>query len=110
MKRRLIMFFCTMALATFATGSFADTKKGAKIDGAKEFKEHCAECHANGGNMIKPDKTLSKKDREASGVKTAKDIIGKMRNPGPGMTKFDKKTVSDKEAKAIADYIIKTFK
>jgi cytochrome c6 len=33
-----------------------------------------------------------------------------MRNPGPGMTKFDKKTISDKEARAIADYILKTFK
>jgi cytochrome c6 len=33
-----------------------------------------------------------------------------MRKPGEGMTTFDKKTVSDKEATAIADYIIRTFK
>jgi cytochrome c6 len=99
-----------LAVCMFATAGIADTKKGAKTDGKKEFQEHCAECHANGGNMIRPDKTLSKKDREANGVKTAKDIIAKMRNPGPGMNKFDKKTVSDKEAKAIADYIIKNFK
>jgi cytochrome c6 len=33
-----------------------------------------------------------------------------MRNPGPGMTKFDKKEISDKEAKAIAEYVLKTFK
>ena len=102
--------YALIALAAFATTSSADTKKGGKIDGKKEFQEHCAECHVNGGNMIKPDKTLSKKDREANGVKTAKDIIGTMRNPGPGMTKFDKKTISDREARAIADYIIKTFK
>ena len=99
-----------LAVCLFATAGFADTKKGGKVDGKKEFQEHCAECHANGGNMIKPDKTLSKKDREANGVKTAKEIIDKMRNPGPGMTKFDKKTISDREAKAIAEYIIKTFK
>jgi len=43
-------------------------------------------------------------------VKNAKDIIAKMRKPGPGMTAFDKKTISDKEAKAIADYILKTYK
>jgi cytochrome c6 len=33
-----------------------------------------------------------------------------MRKPGPGMTQFDKKTVPDKEANAIAVYILKTFK
>jgi cytochrome c6 len=99
-----------LVVCLFVTTASADTKKGGKIDGRKEFQEHCAECHANGGNMVKPDKTLSRKDRETNGVKTAKEIIGLMRNPGPGMTKFDKKTVSDKEARAIADYIIKTFK
>ncbi len=43
-------------------------------------------------------------------MKSAEDIIGKMRNPGPGMTQFDAKTISDEEARAIADYILKTFK
>jgi cytochrome c6 len=33
-----------------------------------------------------------------------------MRNPGPGMTKFDEKIISTKEAQAIAEYILKTFK
>jgi cytochrome c6 len=33
-----------------------------------------------------------------------------MRNPGQGMTTFDEKTIPDKEAKEIADYILKTFK
>jgi len=78
--------------------------------GETKFKEHCTACHADGGNIIKADKTLSRKDREKHGIKTAKDIVKTMRNPGEGMTTFDKKTVSDKEAKAIADYIIKTFK
>ena len=78
--------------------------------GATEFKEHCAACHADGGNIIKADKTLSHKDREKNGIKTAKDIVNIMRKPGMGMTTFDKKTISDKEAKTIADYIIKTFK
>ena len=110
MKNRLTSTMALIALAAFATTATADTKKGGKIDGKKEFQEHCVECHANGGNLIKPGKSLKKKDREASGVKTATDIIGLMRNPGPGMTKFDTKTISDKEARAIADYIIKTFK
>jgi cytochrome c6 len=33
-----------------------------------------------------------------------------MRNPGPGMNRFDAKTISDKDAKEIAEYILKTFK
>jgi cytochrome c6 len=99
-----------ITLALTAGGAVADTKKGEKIDGAREFQEHCAACHAGGGNIINAAKTLHKKDREANGIKTAKDIIKNMRNPGPGMTKFDRKTISDKEAKAIAEYIIKEFK
>jgi len=78
--------------------------------GETKFKEHCAACHADGGNMIKADKTLSRTDREKNGIKTAKDIVKKMRKPGEGMTTFDKNTLSDKDAHAIADYIIKTFK
>jgi cytochrome c6 len=80
------------------------------LSGEAEFKEHCATCHTGGGNIIKADKTLSRKDLEKHGIKTAKDIVRLMRKPGEGMNTFDKKTISDKEAKAIADYIIKTFK
>ena len=110
MKKRLIATVALLTLGLFATAGFADTKKGGKIDGKKEFEEHCVVCHLNGGNTITPSKTLSKKDREANGVKSAKDIIAKIRKPGPGMTPFDKKAVSDTEAKAIAEYILKTFK
>ena len=81
-------------------------------DGTGEagFKKHCAVCHSGGGNIIKADKTLSRNDREKHGIKTAKDIVRLMRTPGEGMNPFDKKTISDKDAKAIAEYIIKTFK
>jgi cytochrome c6 len=92
-----------------ASTAFADMK-GGKINAKAEFEEHCAACHKDGGNIVNPKKTLSKKDREANGVKSAADIVKLMRNPGPGMTKFDEKTVPDKEAKAIANYVVKTFK
>lgn len=99
-----------LALGCLATTGFADTKKGEKIDGAREFKEHCAVCHPNGGNIVNPKFTLHKMEREANGVKSWKDIVARMRKPGPGMTMFDKKTISDKEAKAIAEYVLATFK
>jgi cytochrome c6 len=51
-----------------------------------------------------------KKQLNANNVRTEADIIKIMRNPGPGMTAFDQKTISDAEAKVIATYILKTFK
>ena len=110
MKKGLIATGTMLALCVFAASGFADTKKGEKIDGAKEFKEHCAACHPDGGNAMNAKKTLKKQDLEANKLKRAADIVKYMRNPGPGMTKFDEKTISDKEAKAIAAYILKTFK
>jgi len=82
---------------------------GGKPDGKKEFVEHCAACHKDGGNIMNPKKTLKKADREANGIKKPSDIVKLIREPGPGMTKFDRKAISDKEAKAIADYILKAF-
>jgi len=81
-----------------------------KVNGKAEFNEHCAACHPDGGNVINSAKTLKMKDLAANGIKKPEDIVKLMRNPGPGMTKFDKKTVPDKTAKAIAEYIFKTFK
>ena len=110
MIRKATATVTMIALFSLATTALADTKKGGKIDGKKEFDEHCAVCHPNGGNVINAAKALGRKDLETRGVKSTKDIIAKMRKPGPGMTAFDKKAISDKEAKAIAEYIQKTFK
>ncbi len=106
-KTFLLLSVIVIAVLLFAALGVA---KDEKKSGEALFKENCAPCHANGGNIINPAFTLHKADREKHGVKTAKDIIGKMRNPGPGMTKFDEKTIPDKDAKEIAEYIIKTFK
>ncbi len=82
---------------------------GANKTGEALFKQNCAICHVGGGNIVNPQKTLHKKDREAHNIKKAEDIVKIMRNPGPGMTKFDEKTIPDKQAHEIAEYILKTF-
>jgi cytochrome c6 len=110
MKKEVTLTITMLVLAAFSATCLADTKKGGKIDAKKEFEEHCAVCHPDGGNVVNAKKTLKKADLETNKVKSAKDIVKLMRNPGPGMNKFDEKTISDKEAKAIADYILKTFK
>lgn len=107
MNKPIVACVVTLAMTAFACVGQAAEKNG---KGAELFKKHCAVCHPNGGNIINPKKTLSKVDREAHGIKTADDIAKNMRNPGPGMVKFDEKTIPDKDAKLIADYILKTFK
>ncbi|MGO9139422.1 MAG: c-type cytochrome [Syntrophales bacterium] len=78
--------------------------------GEQAFVQNCAVCHANGGNIINPARPIDKKALEANGIKKPVDIVAKMRNPGPGMTRFDENTIPGKEARAIAEYILKTFK
>ncbi|MDD5167894.1 MAG: c-type cytochrome [Syntrophales bacterium] len=87
------------------------TQAGVKPSpGEEAFVKHCAVCHDKGGNIINAAKTLQKNVLTANGIKTPADIVKNMRNPGPAMTQFDKQTVDDKTAKAIAEYILKTFK
>lgn len=109
MKKTLVILLAAMLLFLLITAGWAK-EGGEKENGEMLFKANCSPCHPDGGNIVNPAFTLHKKDREAHGVKTAKDIVGKMRNPGPGMTKFDEKTIPDKDAKQIAEYIMKAFK
>ncbi|MDD2581600.1 MAG: c-type cytochrome [Desulfuromonadaceae bacterium] len=110
MGKSLIITAILLAVGLSATTGICDIRKGEKVDGKKEFEKYCAVCHPNGGNTINAQKPLTKKSLTADGVKSAKDIIVKMRNPGPGMTRFDEKSISDKEANAIAKYIMNAFK
>ena len=110
MKKVLSVIVATISLSALLAGGSLAADKAKKISGEAEFKKHCAVCHPDGGNTVNAAKTLHKKDRDADGIKKPADIIAKMRNPGPGMTQFDKKTIPDKAAQAIAEYITKTFK
>jgi len=109
MKKFIVPLLITVALFSAGVAAFAE-KAGPKNTGEMEFKEHCAMCHPDGGNIITPKKTLHAKDLEANKIKTAADIVKLIRKPGPGMTTFDEKSVTKKEAHAIAEYILKTFK
>lgn len=102
----VILFLATIAVVG-STG--LNSLEAAEKTGEQLFNEHCSVCHPDGGNIINPKKTLLKKDRDANNIKTVKDVIGTMRKPGPGMTAFDKKSVSDKDARKIADYILKKY-
>jgi cytochrome c6 len=74
------------------------------------FNEHCVVCHPGGGNIINPKKTLHSSDLTANNVTKPEDIIAIMRDPEPGMSKFDNEKIPDNFAKKLAEYILKTFK
>ena len=78
--------------------------------GEQAFAKNCAVCHPKGGNIINPAMGLSKKALTDNGIRDAAGIVEVMRKPGPGMTQFDEKTIPDATAKAIAEYILETFK
>jgi cytochrome c6 len=84
--------------------------QAAAKSGEELFKQHCAVCHPDGGNIVKPEDTLHGKALAKHHITTSADIVKTMRNPGQGMTKFDEATISDKDATAIAEYVLKIFK
>ncbi len=110
MKRSALLFFVFSAVCFFVVAGVSAKEASKQSLGEKLFMKHCSKCHPDGGNVVTVTKTLNPKDREANNVKTEEDIIKLMRNPGPGMVKFGKNVISEKNAKAIAEYILKTFK
>jgi cytochrome c6 len=107
--KRITIVVAVIFIASLSTVVFAE-KSSVKNPGEAKFKEHCTLCHPDGGNIVNPRKTLHKKDLTANNVNNVGDILKIVRNPGPGMTPFDAKTLSDKDAEDIAKYILKTFK
>jgi cytochrome c6 len=88
----------------------ATPQPSAAGNGEALYKQHCSACHPDGGNPMNQKKTLHAADMAANNVKSSDDVVKLMRNPGPGMTKFDPSTISDSDAKAIGDYVMTTFK
>ena len=83
---------------------------GETAEGRALFEKHCAPCRPSGGNIFNPRKTLQKGDMDANNITTAWDILKVMRNPGPGMPKFGRKAMPEKDARLIADYILLEFR
>jgi len=110
MKKKFISGVIVLTVCFAASTGISAATKGKQLDGKALFQKHCTVCHPNGGNIINKNKPLSAKAMKANGVVGVKGIVAKMRNPGPLMNKFDEKTISNQEAKAIAEYIVKSFK
>ncbi|MBI5695935.1 MAG: c-type cytochrome [Nitrospirae bacterium] len=96
----------TLSLGAYSVAAAADA---AAPNGQALFETYCASCHRGGGNIINPKKTLKASDMKANGVTEPKHVVKLIRKPGPGMVAYDEKTLSNKDAKAIAEYVINTL-
>ena len=110
MKRIAFMLLAFAIVFSLSVAGVSAKEASKESHGKKLFMKHCSKCHPDGGNVVTVTKSLNPKDREANNVKTEEDIIRLMRKPGPGMVKFGTKVISEKDAKAIAEYIMMTFK
>lgn len=79
-------------------------------DGETLFRQYCANCHPNGGNISDPKRTLHGPVLRKNHITRPEDIVRIMRNPLSRMIRFDPSTLSDRDALAIAEYILITFK
>jgi len=97
MKKSIIAVTVAVSVGMMSVGAFAGDS------GEAIFKAKCASCHPDGGNIIKGKKSIK-------GIKDANVVTKKIRAGGGGMPTFDAKTISDADAKSVAEYIVKTFK
>jgi cytochrome c6 len=79
-------------------------------DGEALFKQYCSSCHPNGGNVSDPDRSLHGSALKRRHITTPEDIVRITRKPISRMIRFDPSTLSDRDARIIADYILTTFK
>jgi cytochrome c6 len=74
------------------------------------FKQYCSSCHPNGGNVSDPERTLYVSVLKSRHITTPGDVVRIMRHPISRMIRFDASTLSDRDARTIAEYVLKTFK
>ena len=99
-----LVLFVAVPAAVAAEGAAPDLKQGEAL-----FSKHCSVCHPGGGNVINSKKPIDRKALESRNIKTPDDIVKVMRNPVAPMVRFDEKTISQADALAIGEYILKTF-
>jgi cytochrome c6 len=92
-----------------APGSQASLEERMKR-GELLFKQNCAPCHPEGGNVSDPQRNLRGSALRANHITKPEDIVRIMRHPVSRMIAFDATTISERDARAIAEYVLATFK
>ncbi len=84
--------------------------RGSGKSGEELFMTYCSGCHPDGGNVKYPQKSLDRMTLAANGITTPRQIVRLMRHPGQGMKTFDRSTISDPDARKVAEYVMATFR
>jgi cytochrome c6 len=85
-------------------------EQGQMPDGEALYKQYCASCHPDGGNVNDPKMNLHGSAMRANRITTPDDVVRIMRTPISRMIRFDAAMLPDREARAIGEYVLKTFK
>ena len=97
--------------AIMAAGCSSETRREQSGPSGEDlFRRHCAGCHPDGKNLIYPSKDLRRLTLAANGISQPEDIVTVLRNPGRGMTRFDRTVIPDDEARRIAAYVMAAFR
>ncbi len=89
-----------ISLLTFPLSAYSLDKS----DGENLFVEHCAGCHIKGGNIVRRNKTLKKKDLDRNGIDTP-DAIAKIAREGIGSMSGYKDLLGEKGDEIVANWI-----
>ncbi|HIJ96510.1 MAG TPA: c-type cytochrome [Desulfuromonadales bacterium] len=79
-------------------------------NGEQLFKQFCSSCHPDGGNVSDPDRSLRGSALQKNHIAKPDDIVRIMRKPQSRMIRFDESTISDRDARALAEYVLKAFR
>ena len=82
----------------------ADAKAGEKV-----FESNCTACHANGGNVMKPEKSLKKEALDKSKMNTAAAIATQVTKGGNGMPGFEGQ-LNAKDIENVSAYVAEQAK
>ncbi|MEI6206440.1 MAG: c-type cytochrome [Desulfuromonadales bacterium] len=95
---------------TVAVPQTASSQNGKTQTGEELFRQFCSNCHPDGGNVSDPNRSLHGSVLKANYITKPDDIVKIMRKPMSRMIRFDPGTISDKDARTIAQYVLDTFR
>jgi cytochrome c6 len=88
----------------------SDKSPPVSASGEELFKRYCSSCHPNGGNVTDPQRTLFSSTLKRNHITTPDDVVRVMRHPISRMIRFDEGTLSNQDARAIAEYVLTSYK
>jgi mono/diheme cytochrome c family protein len=104
-KPMTLALLCLLSMVVLLPSSAKKTNVHHKIDGEQVFQQHCAGCHAGGGNTVKPNRPLAG-SKELNSLATFKAYL----SIPPGHMPYFKDVVGDRRTLTALWKYCKTLK